>query len=128
MSLPVRVLLVHDDDRLRDSLRLLLAEGACGCALVADTGNRADALVLADLYQPDVILFDLDLANAPALRTLGELRNAAPAARVCGYAAGIGRLHARRPWLQGTPCVSACEGELPHALADAAGGALRACA
>lgn len=127
MSLPVRVLLVHDDDCLRDSLRALLTEGA-GFDLVADTGNRADALVLADLHQPDVILFDLGLASAPALRTLGELRDAAPAARVCGYAARLEPLHARRPWLQGTPCVCACDGELPRALAHAAGGQLRACA
>lgn len=65
------VLLVEDDARVRETLRLCLEHLGYD---VREAGNGAEALALAERHQPDLILLDLGLPDADGLGVAQELR------------------------------------------------------
>ena len=77
----IRLLLVDHDERVRRGwrMRLSLEEDL---QVIAEAGGPDEALRLADLHRPDVILLDLGRAGASRLAVIGRLRALAPAAAV----------------------------------------------
>ncbi len=68
-----KVLLVDDHPLMRRGLGQLLATEAC-FTIVAEASNGAEAIALANQYQPDLILLDLNMKGMSGLDTLRALR------------------------------------------------------
>jgi DNA-binding NarL/FixJ family response regulator len=81
-AVPLRVLVVDQDDRIRATLaRLLCIDGQC--AVVGNAGGTDDAIDVATDMQPDVILLDPRLpAMAGGRSIIPSLREAAPGVRI----------------------------------------------
>lgn len=74
METPIRVALIEDDRRLRDSLSTLLA-GSPGFSCIAVAGSVEEALRQRLAQPPDVLLLDIHLPGTPGslgARRLGE--------------------------------------------------------
>lgn len=69
----IRVLLVDDHPALRMGLRIML-EQAADIAVVAEAGNGADALALAQSLAPDVMVLDCQLPDIAGAVVARELR------------------------------------------------------
>lgn len=72
VSDPVRVLLIEDQDMIREGIRLLI-ENHHGMTVVGEAKCRSGALDAVACQQPDVILLDLDLGDDHGLNLLPEL-------------------------------------------------------
>lgn len=77
MSGEVRVLLADDNSRFRELLRRLL-EREPGIVVVAEAGNGAEALALAERHVPDVVLMDLSMPGVDGLEATLELKTRIP--------------------------------------------------
>jgi DNA-binding NarL/FixJ family response regulator len=77
----IRILLVDDQAIVREGLRMLL-ESNHGISVVGEASNCQEAIVLAELELPDVILLDLDLGNTRGHDCLEVLAGASPQSRV----------------------------------------------
>jgi two-component system, NarL family, nitrate/nitrite response regulator NarL len=72
----LRLLIVADDPLARAGLATILAEQP-GCSVVGQIGGEPDVVADLDLYQPDVVVWDLGWDPAQTnLESLGELREA----------------------------------------------------
>ena len=79
---PIRVLIVDDDRRVRQSLSGLMALRE-GIEVVGTAADRADALAQCSTAEPDTILLDLRLPEATdGFGLLEELRLRWPAVRI----------------------------------------------
>lgn len=81
MEKAIKILLVDDHVIVRAGLRMLI-ENHKGMAVVGEAGSRRDAMAIAALEQPDIILLDLDMGNESGLDFLRELLATATRARV----------------------------------------------
>jgi two-component system response regulator NreC len=79
--MPIRVLVVDDHEILRSGLERLLGDPA-DIEVVGGAGSLAEALNLARTRAPDVITLDLAMPDGSGLNAIGELRDAAPEARI----------------------------------------------
>jgi two-component system nitrate/nitrite response regulator NarL len=80
MGQSIRILIIDDQGIVGASLRLLL-ESKPGLKVVG--GNKSsDAVLVARVTHPDIILLDPDAGEAAGLDLLPELLSAAPQARV----------------------------------------------
>jgi DNA-binding NarL/FixJ family response regulator len=77
----IRVLLVDDHAVVRAGLRLLI-DAQPDMNVVGEAANGLEALNLASLERPDIILLDVALAGENGLDFLPELRLASPNSRV----------------------------------------------
>ena len=77
----VRVLIVDDVADLRLLLGSLLSAHP-GVEVVAEAENGEQAIALAELHQPDLIVLDLAMPVLDGLSALPRLRRVAPASRV----------------------------------------------
>lgn len=77
----VNVLVVEDQQTFAESLAVALREQA-GVGWVEIAGSAADAVRLATLNPPDVVLLDLGLPDLPGLELCRRLRPLVPGARV----------------------------------------------
>jgi DNA-binding NarL/FixJ family response regulator len=75
-----RVLVVDDHPLTRDALSSLLIQG--GFDVVGEAADGAEALELAELHQPDLVLLDLSMPGVGGLAALPQLRTAAPRCEV----------------------------------------------
>ena len=75
-----RVLVVDDHPLTRDALSSLLVQG--GFDVVGEAADGAEALELAELHQPDLVLLDLSMPGVGGLAALPQLRTAAPCCEV----------------------------------------------
>ena len=75
-----RVLLADDHDRLRGALRDLLTES--GFEVVAESGDGADAVALARLHGPDIVVIDLRMPVLDGLDATRLIKDARPATQV----------------------------------------------
>lgn len=82
--MPGRILLVDDVAELRTVVRRALALRG-GLDVVAEAGDGATAIALAEEHQPDVVVLDLGLPDLAGREVLSRLRRAAPAAQVVVY-------------------------------------------
>jgi DNA-binding NarL/FixJ family response regulator len=81
-STPLRVLVVDQDDRIRESLAGLLCIGG-RCVVVGSAGGPDDAIAAAAAMQPDVVLLDPRLPAMDGGRAvIACLREAVPGVRV----------------------------------------------
>ncbi len=70
----LRLLIISNDPLARAGLSALLA-GQPDCAVVGQTGSQLDLSEAIDLYQPDIILWDLGWEPATALEQVGDLQD-----------------------------------------------------
>jgi DNA-binding NarL/FixJ family response regulator len=75
-----RVLLADDHDRLREALRDLLTE--TGFEVVGESGDGADAVALARLHEPDIVVIDLRMPVLNGLDATRLIKDARPATQV----------------------------------------------
>lgn len=68
----VKIMLVDDHAVLRMGLQMLI-ESQQGLKIVAEAGDRLDALASAEKMQPDIILLDLDLGGVDGLELVPQL-------------------------------------------------------
>lgn len=79
--MPVRLLVVDDHTLFRRGLLALLASDP-SLQVVGEAGDAAEAVRKAQALQPDLVLLDNHLPGATGIQAIGELREAAPAAKI----------------------------------------------
>ena len=72
----MRVLIVDDHNLVRAGLSRLL-QGFAGIEVIAEARNADEAIELARLHQPDIVLLDISLPGRSGLEALSVLRAAA---------------------------------------------------
>ncbi len=72
-SRPITLLIVDDHPLMRGGLRKLI-ELEADMKVVAEAGNGEDALRLAELLQPDVVLLDINLPTLNGLEVTARLK------------------------------------------------------
>lgn len=102
----IRILLVDDHVVLRDGLQLLL-EGEENLVVVGGANTGAEAIELARLLHPDLIVMDLGLPDMSGLEAIKVIRAEEPDARII-----VLSMHARREFV--VPALEAgCHGYIP---------------
>jgi DNA-binding NarL/FixJ family response regulator len=76
----MRILLVDDHPITRDALGVLLAQH--GFEVVGEASDGAEAIELARLHRPQLVLLDLSMPGMDGLEALPKLRQAAPETEV----------------------------------------------
>lgn len=79
--MPVRVLLVEDNEVYRTTLELLL-DGRDGIEIVGSVEDGRDAAAAAERLRPDVVLMDFRLPGIDGAEATGAVRAGAPGAAV----------------------------------------------
>jgi DNA-binding NarL/FixJ family response regulator len=79
-SIPHKVLIVDDEPHLRAYLRLVVAE--LGATDIQEAGDCANALLMYNFQQPDLVLLDVNLPGEDGLAILAKLLDLNPDARV----------------------------------------------
>jgi DNA-binding NarL/FixJ family response regulator len=79
VSAPFRVMIVDDHGFVRSAIRQALT--ANDVEVVAEAGTAEEALRVATVVRPDLLLLDIDLPGMSGLRLLRELRPRLPEAR-----------------------------------------------
>ena len=77
----IRVLISDDHAVLRHGLRLIL-QSAPDITVVGEAGTGTDAVALAIVLTPDVVLMDLDLPDMSGIEATQRIRAACPETRV----------------------------------------------
>lgn len=77
----IRIMLVDDHRLVRAGLKRVLLEMA-DMEVVAEAGNGEEALELARLHEPDVILMDINMPGIGGLETTRRLKQRTPSARI----------------------------------------------
>ncbi len=77
----IRVLVVDDHTLVRSGLRLLL-EAEADFVVEDEAGDAEQAIRLARLHKPDVVLLDVVMPGRSGLEAMDDLREAAPRARI----------------------------------------------
>ncbi|MGW4031939.1 response regulator [Streptomyces sp. NPDC004838] len=77
----IRVLIADDEPLIRAGIRMILTSDQ-EIEVVAEAANGREAIELARSYSADVVLLDIQMPVMDGLTAMGELRRAAPAARV----------------------------------------------
>lgn len=71
---PVAVLIVDDDPVVRFGLSMML-RGADGLTVVAEAGDGAEGVALAERHRPDVVLMDIRMPGTDGLTATETLRH-----------------------------------------------------
>jgi two-component system response regulator DesR len=80
-SNPIRVLLAEDQTMLRGALAALL-DLEPDITVIAQAANGREALRLARLHKPDVVITDIEMPERTGLELAEDLKNAIPSPRV----------------------------------------------
>jgi DNA-binding NarL/FixJ family response regulator len=80
-EVPVRLLIVEDEDMLRETLAGIV-RGDQAFKLVATATNADEAIVMADQFKPDVALVDVNVPGGGGVRATVGIRTASPLTRV----------------------------------------------
>ena len=79
--IPLRVLVVDPDDRIRESITRLLCIGG-RCAVVGSAGTTTSAEAIAEAFMPEVAVIDSRLPDECADGFVNRLRAIVPGIRV----------------------------------------------
>ena len=80
-SNPIRVLLAEDQTMLRGALAALL-DLEPDITVIAQAANGREALKLARLHKPDVVITDIEMPERTGLELAEDLKNSLPSPRV----------------------------------------------
>ncbi len=81
MSEEIRVLTADDHAVVREGLRALI-DTEPGMVLVGEASDGVEAVRKAQLLDPDVVLLDLVMPRKSGIEAIGEIKKAAPSARI----------------------------------------------
>jgi NarL family two-component system response regulator LiaR len=81
MTETIRILAADDHAVVREGLRALI-DTEPGMALVGEASDGVEAVSKAQAVQPDVVLLDLVMPRKSGIEAIGEIRRAAPDARI----------------------------------------------
>lgn len=70
----IRALIVDDIQKLRESLRDLLAKSCPGIEVAGEAGSIAEALVEIRKVKPDLVFLDVELGDGTAFDMLPQLQ------------------------------------------------------
>lgn len=76
----IGILLIDDHALVRAALRMILE--TAGMTIVGEAGNKAEAIPIAALYQPEIILLDLCLAEEDGIDLIPELSAVAEKSKI----------------------------------------------
>jgi DNA-binding NarL/FixJ family response regulator len=82
--MPVRIVIFEDNDRLRESLAALFT-GMDEYELAGDYNNCNEAGTIARVYQPDVVLMDIDLPGDSGIKGVRYIKEARPQTAIIMY-------------------------------------------
>src|SRR5512144_1333156 len=82
--MPVKIVIFEDNDRLRDSL-VALFKGMDEYIVTGDYNNCNDAATIARVYQPDVVLMDIDLPGESGIKGVMKIKESYPKAAIIMY-------------------------------------------
>ena len=74
---PIKLMLVDDHEVVRAGLRMLL-NAQPEMEIVAEAGSGAEAITLAQTYQPDVVLMDITMPGMDGIATTRQLKACCP--------------------------------------------------
>ncbi|HTZ05810.1 MAG TPA: response regulator transcription factor [Gaiellaceae bacterium] len=120
----IRVLIVDDHQLVRSGLRLLL-EAEKDMTVDDEAGNAADAVRLARLHKPDVVLLDVVMPGGSGLDAAPEIKEAAPKARILVLSMQDDPSYVRQAFSAGASgylLKEAADNELVAAVREVAGG------
>jgi len=80
----IRIMIFEDNDRLRESL-VALFKGMEEYELVGDYNNCKEADVVARVYEPDVVLMDIDLPGDSGIKGVLKIKEARPVTSIIMY-------------------------------------------
>jgi len=78
-----KIILFEDNDRLRESLVYLLKMN--GYETTGDFNNCKDASTIVRVYQPDVVLMDIDMPGESGITGVNRIKEARPETAVIMY-------------------------------------------
>jgi NarL family two-component system response regulator LiaR len=78
---PIRILIADDHTLMCQGLRQL-CERLAGFSVVAEASNGAQAIALARIGQPDVILMDIVMPGVDGVDAIRQIMSGTPAARI----------------------------------------------
>jgi len=82
--MPCRVVIFEDNDKLRESLCVLL-NGLDQYEVIGEYNNCREADIIARVYKPDVVLMDIDMPGNSGVQGVGMVKEANPATAVIMY-------------------------------------------
>lgn len=78
---PMRILLADDHALVRAGIRALI-EAIEGTTIVAETSNGREAVALAKLHIPDVVVMDISMPELNGIEATQQIKEAVPRSRV----------------------------------------------
>jgi two-component system response regulator NreC len=121
---PIRVVIVDDHALVRSGLRLLL-EAEEGFVVEDDAGDAEQAIRLARLHKPDVILLDVVMPGRSGIDAAAEILVAAPRARLLVLSMQDDPSYVRQAFAAGASgylLKEAADDELVQAVREVAAG------
>lgn len=80
----VNIVIFEDNDKLRGSL-VALFNGIDGYKVAGDYNNCNEAATIARVYQPDVVLMDIDMPGDSGIKGVSQIKEARPQTAIIMY-------------------------------------------
>jgi len=82
--MPFKIVIFEDNDRLRESL-VALFKGMDEYIVTGEYNNCNDAATIARVYQPDVVLMDIDLPGESGIKGVMKIKESHPNSAIIMY-------------------------------------------
>jgi two-component system chemotaxis response regulator CheY len=119
---PIRLLIADDDEAVRLTIAAI-AGGEDGLELVGQAADADEAIRLAALRRPDVVILDFDMPGGGGVRAAVEIREACPTSRIVALSADdsqAAQLDMSRAGAVGYVVKGASPGAIVHSIRSAA--------